>query len=142
MINLLITVIGLLPHIKKKFFDDDKISPKCKLSIYLYFIIIITIIYNIIIIDIVLERGKAEREGQKYQCERNIHQSLLVRAMTGDGTLNPGTCPDQKWNRGPFALQDGTQPTEPHWSGLSYIFINVIKCHLQRNKYSKYTELM
>ena len=37
-----------------------------------------------------------------------------------DWTCNPGMCPDWESNRRPFALQDDTQPTEPHWSQLHF----------------------
>ena len=39
--------------------------------------------------------------------------------------LQPGMCPDQESNSQPFALWDGTQPTEPHWSGLMYTFLTM-----------------
>ena len=53
-------------------------------------------------------------------CERNIHQLPLACALTGDGTHNPGMCPDGEWNWRPFALRDNAQPFELHPSGQKH----------------------
>ena len=60
-----------------------------------------------------LERGKeGEREGEKYQ-----YAAASRMPSTGDVACKPGMCPDWESNRGPFALQATTQPTEPHQPG-------------------------
>ena len=51
------------------------------------------------------ERG---REGER---ERNASQLPLICAPTGDGTHNPGLCPDQESKWWPFTLWDEAQPT-------------------------------
>ena len=80
-------------------------SPK----FYLYFIL-----FSKDFIYLFLERG----EGRERNIDvRNIDQLPLTCALTGNQTRNPGMCPDQKSNWWPFALWDGAQPTEPHWSG-------------------------
>ena len=42
---------------------------------------------------------------------------------SGELTLNPGMCPDQKFNHRPFGLQAGTQSTEPHQQGQYIWFL-------------------
>ena len=63
-----------------------------------------------------LEKGEREKER-----ERNIDQFLfiwLVCTPTKDWTCNPDICPDLESNWQCFSLQDDTQPTELHQSGL------------------------
>ena len=61
------------------------------------------------------------REGEK---ERSIdvrekHQLVAsCRPPAGDLARNPGVCPHQELNRGPFSSQAGAQSTEPHQAGL------------------------
>ena len=70
------------------------------------------------------ERGReGKNELEKHRCERNISWLLLTWAVTWDWTGNPGVCPDQESNWGPYALQVHTQATELHWSGQSFSFI-------------------
>ena len=63
-------------------------------------------------------------EGREKERKRNInvrekHQSVaVVCILTRDRTRNPGNFPDRESNRQPFTLQDNTQPTELHQSGL------------------------
>ena len=45
----------------------------------------------------------------------------LVHTPTGAQLLNTGTCPDWELNRRSFTLQENTQSTESHWSGLQII---------------------
>ena len=62
------------------------------------------------------EEGESKEE--KHQCERATSISCLCMCTLVWGpTHNPGMCPDWELDRQPFALQDDTQPTEPHWSG-------------------------
>ena len=66
---------------------------------------------------LLLERG----EGREKERERNIsvqNTNLLPLSHLHPETCNPGSCPDQESNQGPFALWDDAQPTKPHWSGL------------------------
>ena len=57
-------------------------------------------------------------EGREKEKERNVDQSPLARAPTGDGTHNLGMCPYKESNRRPFGLWDNAQPTQPCGSGL------------------------
>ena len=50
--------------------------------------------------------------------ERDINQSPLACAPTGDWACNPGMCPDQESNQQHFALWENAQLTEPHRSGI------------------------
>ena len=61
------------------------------------------------------------REGER---ERNIN--AVVASCTphiGGLAHTPGLCPDWESNQQPFGLQAGTQSTEPHQSGLIFIFL-------------------
>ena len=83
------------------------------LSSYIFFYLLKNFIY------LFLERGK----GREKERERNIdvwekHWLPLAHTPTRDRTRNPGTCPDWELNRPPFTLQEDTQSTEPHRSGL------------------------
>ena len=60
-------------------------------------------------------------EGERNISVRNIDWLPLLRTPR-DQTRNLGTCPDQKLNQRPVALQDDAQPTEPHWSGAQGLF--------------------
>ena len=53
-----------------------------------------------------------------WMCQRNIASHT---PPTGNGTCNPGMCPDWESNQRPLALQDDAQPTEPCQSGLFLI---------------------
>ena len=68
------------------------------------------------------ERG----EGREKERERNINWLPLAHASVGDWTCSPSMCPDWESNWWPFALQDGTQPTEPCWPGPRYYFLLTI----------------
>ena len=50
------------------------------------------------------------------------HRSTDSRVLA----CNPGMCPDREWNRRPFGLRDGAQPTEPHESGLDTFQITFV----------------
>ena len=73
------------------------------------------------ILFICFQRG----EGRQKERERSIdvresHRLIACHTRPDQGrTRNPGMCPDWESNPGPFAVQDGTQPTEPHRSGLT-----------------------
>ena len=54
-----------------------------------------------------------EKEEEKHQCAVAYHAPTI-----GDLTHNPGMCPDQESNQGPFSLQVGSQSMEPHQPGL------------------------
>ena len=45
------------------------------------------------------------------------------RVPTRDLVLNPGMCPDWKWNQWPFGSQAGTQSTQSHQPGLTKYFL-------------------
>ena len=64
---------------------------------------------------------EGDREGEKHPCVVASHVP-----PTGDLAHNPGMCPDWELNRGPFALQAGTQYSEPHQPGLKYIFFKIL----------------
>ena len=65
---------------------------------------------------------EGERVGETSICERISDLLPLAHAPTGTA-CNPGMCPDWELNWRPYALQDDTQPTEPHWSGQSFTFL-------------------
>ena len=66
-------------------------------------------------IQLILEREEGrEKERENIGCLTHAH----AHALTGEQTCNPGTCPDRESNHQPYASQDDTQPTEPHWSRL------------------------
>ena len=70
------------------------------------------------ILFIFRERGReAEREGKKHQCVVASHAP-----PTGDLARNPGMCPDWESNQWLFGSQVCAQSTEPHQSGLSFLF--------------------
>ena len=69
-----------------------------------------------------LERGR-ERGREMSRCERETSISCLSHVPDRNQTRNPGMRPDQESNQQPFNLQDDTQPTEPHLSGVSVFFI-------------------
>ena len=79
-----------------------------------------------------LERG----EGRETERERNMtveekYQSVASWThLTGNWTHNPGMYPDWQLNWRPFPLQDAAQPTEPHWLGLTQLFL--YSCSLQQ----------
>ena len=84
------------------------------------FIYICVCVYIYIYIKILLfldRKGEGEREGEKHQ-----YVVASCVAPTGDLACNPGMCPDWDLNQRPFALQAGTQSTEPHQPGSLYIF--------------------
>ena len=58
-----------------------------------------------------------EKEGEK-------HQGVVASPtpLTEDLACNPGMCPNWELNQWPFSLQDNTQHTEPHQSGLKDLF--------------------
>ena len=69
---------------------------------------------------LLLERGEGrEKEGEKHQYERETLTGCLW-----DQTRIPGMCPDWELNRQPFALWDGSQPTEPHQPGQNEQLFN------------------
>ena len=47
-----------------------------------------------------------------------MDQLPLTCAPTKDQIRKLGTYPDWEWNPQPFTLQDNSQATEPHQSGL------------------------
>ena len=64
-------------------------------------------IFEIVIYLFFSERGQEGERGEKHRCERDIDHLLLIHApLTGNGTHNPGMCPDWESNRRPFALWD------------------------------------
>ena len=70
-------------------------------------------------------------EGREKERKRNInvkekHLWPLIHAPTRDWTYNPGMCPDWESDCWLFALWDNTQPTMPHWSGQSRLFLREI----------------
>ena len=56
--------------------------------------------------------------------EGNIDRLPFTHTPTGDWTCNPGMCPDGESNLWPFTLQDDTQPTQPHQSGIVNILLD------------------
>ena len=64
--------------------------------------------------------------------ERENHQREKYQLVasctppTRDLAPNPGKCPDRKSNQRPFALRDGAQPMEPHWSGQGEGLLNAV----------------
>ena len=65
--------------------------------------------------------------------ERNTHvrekrPSVASHSHHQDLARGPDMCPDQESNRGPFALWDDTQPTEPHSQGCVLIFKKLAFC--------------
>ena len=83
-------------------------------------IYIILISPTLFILKILLIYFYREEKGgrKRNRHERNIDWLPLICALTGDWTCNPGMCADWESNLRPFTLQDDTQPTEPHHSGL------------------------
>ena len=78
---------------------------------------------NLFFIYLLLEReGKG---GRKRVRETSITPS------PGDLAHNPGMCPDQESNQGPFSLQACAQSTEPHQPGLKYVFKEKINHRLK-----------
>ena len=74
-------------------------------------------------IYLVLERGE-EREKERV---RNINHLPLTHVPTGDQTCNVGRCTAWESNQQIFTLLYDTQPTEPHWAGLSLsIFLKLL----------------
>ena len=77
------------------------------------------------------------REGREKKRERNInvwekHQMVASTLHPNQGpACNPGMCPAQELNHWPFALWNGAQPTELHWSG-PFPF-----CKIKKNKKKK-----
>ena len=61
-------------------------------------------------------RREGEREGEGYQCARDVQEKLSVPSYTpptGDLAHNPGMCPNQESSQQPFGSQANTQSTEP-----------------------------
>ena len=58
-------------------------------------------------------------------CERDIDQSPLTCASTGDWADNPGMCPDWELNQRLFAVQDDAQSMEPCQLGLHFIGLDL-----------------
>ena len=72
--------------------------------------------------SLILERGREEQGGRTGRggtsmCERNINWLPLVSTLTGDGTRNPGMCPDWNQTRKLLLCRMSLQPTEPHRPG-------------------------
>ena len=69
-----------------------------------------------------LEREEGKERGTS-MWERNIvWLPNPVCTPTGDGTCNPGLCPDQESNRLFITLQDDVHMTEPHGSVMQHTF--------------------
>ena len=76
---------------------------------------------------IIFREGKEKKHSKERETlmwESNMDRLLLVHALIGDQTHNLGMGPDQESNRWPFALQNDTQPTEPHLPGSVHVDIN------------------
>ena len=85
---------------------------------FLYFLQLFLSLKNLLIFR---EEGReGEGEGEKHRHER---ETLIV--PSGDGTHNPGMCPDQESNWRPFTLWEGAQPTELLWLGGSTAISNL-----------------
>ena len=99
---------------------EDKISSK---TIFCVFDTSFISIYLFI-----FERGKwKEKERERNIDVRGKHWSVASGLPpTGDLACNLGMCPDEELNWQPFVLQDDTQPTKPHQSGLGW-FISLKK---------------
>ena len=57
---------------------------------------------------------EGETVGEKHQYVRDTSTGCLSQALNQGLGLQPGMCPDWEWNRQPFGLQAGAQPTKPH----------------------------
>ena len=62
-------------------------------------------------------KREGEREEEKHYVQEKHWLVVSCTPPTGDLACNPGMWPDQESNQQIFGLQDGAQPTEPHWSG-------------------------
>ena len=67
-------------------------------------------------------------EGREKESLRNIFvkekHEAVGSCLNRDQTHNPGMCCDWGLNLWPFALQDDTQPSEPHGSGMDSSFLS------------------
>ncbi|KAF6095310.1 microtubule associated protein tau [Phyllostomus discolor] len=75
--------------------------------------------------------GKRDGKGRRKKNldVKNILISCLSHApLSRDLACNPGVCPDWESNQRPCSLQDDTQPTEPHRSGLKRSFSTLLLC--------------
>ena len=79
------------------------VETKSPLSIYLFKIFIY----------LFLERE--EKGGRRRGRETSIWDRNINCTLTRDWARNSGMCPDWESNMRPFALRDGTLPTEPLW---------------------------
>ena len=59
-------------------------------------------------------KGGRKRGRETSMCKRNIGWLLLTCPQQGDLAHNQGMCPVLETNWPLFALQNNTQPTEPH----------------------------
>ena len=74
-------------------------------------------------IYLLLERGEGRERNINVQ---EIHQSVASHMPpAGDLARSPGMCPDWESNQRPFALQAGTQSTEPHQPGPYFHLFNI-----------------
>ena len=73
--------------------------------------------------------GEGERKRRETSmCERNINQLPLVHAPTWKQAHNPGMCPHQESNQGPFTLQDNIQPTELYQLRWLFLILLIKSC--------------
>ena len=73
---------------------------------------------------LILERGeKRKRERQTSMLKRNIDQLPLPCVPTRDWTCNPGMCTARNRTTNGLVYGMMLQPTEPHWPGLSFVFL-------------------
>ena len=96
--------MGLLPNVKCYYIDCSR-EKIFNIKDFLFFKIYLFILRE--------RRRGGERAGEKHQC--------VVASCTppiGDLAHNPGMCPDQESNQGPFGSQARAQSTETHQPGL------------------------
>ena len=90
---------------------------RSQLGTYFHLLILFMFLFFKHFIYLFLERG---REGEEHPCVVASHVP-----PAGDLARSPGMCPDWESNQRPFALQAGTQSTEPHQPGPYFHLFNI-----------------